>query len=152
MNSLINGIIDGVVQGKKEVYNPVFFYGDPIFVHLAIDRLVRAYTREHPKDLIVHTNGVDFVSEWIYAIKEGTVDEFKKLFCRARLLVFENVELIAGKDATMYLFFSIFDAVYESGGTIVLGGTKPPSQIHKLQDRVRAQMEGSLLCYVDEKR
>lgn len=150
MNNLVNGIIDGVVQGKWEIYNPVFFYGDPVRVRLTVDRLVKAYTRAYPQDFIYRTNGVDFVCELLYAIKEGTTESFEGALRNARLLVFESVEVIAGKESTMQLFYSIFDAVYESGGAIIMGGIRPPSQIPALEDRVRTQMEGGIICCVDD--
>ena len=150
MNCLEKGIIEGIVQGNKEVYNPVFFYGDPVRVRFIMDRLVKAYMHEHPQDFIYRTNGIDFVCGIIHSIKDGTIESFKNAFARAKLVVFESVEVIAGREATMELFYNLFDTVYESGGTIVLGGAKPPAQIHALEDRVRTQMEGSLLYCVDE--
>lgn len=152
MNYLVHGIIDGVVQGKWEIYNPVFFYGDPVRVRLSVDRLVKAYTRAHPQDFIYRTNGVDFVCEWIHAIKEGTTLNYGGAIRKAKVLVFESVEVIAGKQSTMELFYSIFDAVYENGGAIIMGGLRPPSQIPGLEDRVRTQMEGGIICCVDNNR
>lgn len=152
MNYLVHEIIDGVAQGKWEIYNPVFFYGDPVRVRLSVNRLVKAYSLAHPKDFIYRTNGVDFVCELIYAIKEGNTENFEGALRNAKLLVFESVEAIAGRESTMQLFYSIFDAVYESGGAIIMGGIRPPSQISGLEDRVRTQMEGGIICCVDDMR
>ena len=150
MNTLKNGIIDEIVHGDKEVYNSVFFFGDPVSVRLTMNKLAKAYGQEYPQDLICRTNGIDFVCELLGAIKEGTVDRFKEMYRHARLLIFENVEVIAGRETTMQMFYNIFDDIYESGGRIVIGGSKPPAQIQTLEDRVRTQLEGGIICCVDD--
>ncbi len=149
---LIDGIIEGVAQGKKDVFNPVYFYGDPVDVRMIMDRLKERYRAAHPQDLIIHTNGVDFCTGFLYAAKEGMCDSFEKAYKSARLLIFESAEILAGKRSTMDAFYRIVDAIFESGGQVVFGATTTPQNMPSLEPRNQAQMEGGIICCVDLKR
>ena len=147
-----NGIIDAVVQGKKEIYNPVFFYGDPLSVRLKIDRLVKKYRNTNPENLIVRTSGVDFCSGFIYSVIAGTRDAFEKSFWAADMFIFEGFEVLSGRQGAEKLFYTLFDVVYENGGQIVVGAATKPRDMPSLMPRIRTQLEGGIISCVDSPR
>ena len=91
---LIDGIIEGVVQGKKDVYNPVYFYGDPVDVRMIMNRLEKHYHDSHPKDLIIHTNGVDFCAGYLYAAMDGKAHHLSEITEKQRKL-YELMQVLA---------------------------------------------------------
>lgn len=149
---LIDGIIEGVAQGKKDVFNPVYFYGDPVDVRMIMDRLKERYRAAHPQDLIIHTNGVDFCAGYLYAAMDGKAHFFESTYKTAHLLIFENTEILAGRRSTMDAFYRIVDAIFESGGHVVFGASTTPQNMPSLEPRNQAQMEGGIICCVDLKR
>ena len=151
MDRFLDGVISKTINGKRDVYNPALFYGESSGTKEIVDRLIRDYRAAHPSHKVIHISAEEFVRRFIRSIKDNTDLDFGKQFAYTNLLVFENVEEIAGKMATMQVFYGVFDKVYESGGQIVLTSSAPPSKIITLEDRVRTQLEGGIMCEVHAK-
>ena len=149
---LINGIIEAVVQRKKDIFNPIYFYGNPVSVRIAMNRLEKAYHEAHPKDQIIHTNAVDFCAGILEAVKDGECDAYERSFKTARLLLFESVEVLAGRNTAMDSLYRIVDVLFENGCLVVFGALTAPRNIPSLEERNQAQMEGGIICCVDMNR
>ena len=149
---LINGIIEAVVQRKEDIYNPIYFYGNPVSVRIAMNRLEQSYHDGHPKDQIIHTDAVDFCAGIIHAFKDGDRDAYERSFKTARLLLLDSVEVLAGRNTAMDSLYRIVDVLFENGGLVVFGALTTPRNIPSLEERNQAQMEGGIICCVDLKR
>ena len=110
--------------------------------------LTQKYEAMHPQRNIVQITGEEFTHILILSIKDDTHLDFGNQFDNTDLLVLENVQEIAGKKATMQHFYGVFDKVYESGGQIVVTSSEPPSMIHNLDDRIKTQLVGGMICEV----
>ena len=142
---LLNGIIAGILAGKRELYNPTYFYGSDDTVRDVLYTIVSDYEETHPEDTILWVSGDDYVLELITSIKDGTTDAFREKYRSCDLLVFEHTEQISGKQATMDEFYEMFDHIFMNGGQIIRGGRVPPVEIPGLDDRIRAQLEGGMI-------
>ena len=151
-NAFANGIINAVVQGEKEIFNQVFFYGDPVSVRMKIDKLEKKYRDAYPEKLIVRTNGVDFCSGFICSVIAGTRDAFEKAFRAADMFIFEGFEVLSGRQGAEELFYTLFDVIYENGGQIVVGAATKPRDMPSLMPRIRTQLEGGIISCVDPPR
>ena len=140
----LEGVIAGILNGRRDIYNPTVFYGDAFEMDEIISMLTQKYEAMHPQRNIVQISGEEFTHILILSIKDDTHLHFGKQFDNTDLLVFENVQEIAGKAATMQQFYGIFDKIYESGGQIVITSSEPPSRIHSLDDRIKTQLEGEI--------
>ena len=144
----LEGVVAGILNGRRDIYNPTVFYGDAFELDEIISMLTQKYEAMHPQRNIVQITGEEFAHILILCIKDGTHLDFGKQFDNTDLLVFEDVQEIAGKNATMQQFYGVFDKVYESGGQIVVTSSEPPSRIHTLDDRIKTQLEGGMICEV----
>lgn len=76
--------------------------------------------------------------------KKKTGLQLKQRYRSAELLLIDDVQFIAGKQTAQEEFFHTFNAVHREGGQIILTSDRPPSEIAKLEDRLRSRFEGGL--------
>ncbi len=147
-DGLLNGIIEGIVDGRKEIYNPVYFYGDESLVADALYRIASDYKRLHSSARCAWFSGDKYVHELLMAIKVGRSDKLRQLHRACDFLLFDHIEHIAGKQYTMKEFFELFDHIFIRGGRIVVAGNNAPGMIEGLEERVRTQLEGGIIYQI----
>ena len=138
-----------VADGPGKAYNPLFLYGEPGLgkTHLlfAIYNAVRA---SHPEFKIVLVTGEQFTNEVTEAIRHKTTDQLRDKYRDKDMLLVDDIQFIAGKEATQIEFFNTFNNLHEAGHQIVLTSDRPPSDMHLLDDRLRTRFEWGLLVDV----
>ncbi|MDR0839068.1 MAG: chromosomal replication initiator protein DnaA [Oscillospiraceae bacterium] len=128
-------------------YNPLFIYGQS---GLGKTHLLRAIRRSlglsHPEYNIVYVNGDDFTNDLVRAIQAGRNIEFREKYRYANVFLMDDIQFIAGKQATQEEFFHTFNTLYEAGRQIVLTCDRPPKEIAHLEDRLRTRFEWGLIA------
>jgi chromosomal replication initiator protein len=97
-----------------------------------------------PNTRVVYCMGEEFLNEIVEAIQTKTARQFKQKYRNAQLLMVDDVQFIAGKQTAQEEFFHTFNAVHREGGQIILISDRSPSEISKLEDRLRSRFEGGL--------
>ena len=144
-NQMAYAAATAVAKNPGTAYNPLFFYGGvgvgkPHLMHAIANRLLAA----RPGMRIVYCMGEEFLNEIIEAIQTKSARQFKQKYRNAQLLLVDDVQFIAGKQTAQEEFFHTFNAVHREGGQIVLTSDRPPSEISRLEDRLRSRFEGGL--------
>jgi chromosomal replication initiator protein len=88
--------------------------------------------------------GEEFLNEIVEAIQTKSARQFKQKYRSAQLFLVDDVQFIAGKQTAQEEFFHTFNAVHREGGQVVLTSDRPPSEISRLEDRLRSRFEGGL--------
>ena len=139
----------GVAERPGQMYNPFVIYGGTGLgkTHLsnAIGHKVRL---DRPNAVIYYMSAEKFMNQMIAAIQTGTTLAFREKYRRADLLLIDDIQFLATKDATQEEFFHTFNALYEAQKQIVLTSDKPPREIDGLEERLVSRFHQGLVVDV----
>jgi len=128
-------------------YNPLFIYGG---VGLGKTHLVNAIGNQilakNPKAKICYYSSEKFMNEMINSLRYKKMEEFRNKFRKMDLLLIDDIQFMAGKEATQEEFFHTFNALYESHKQIVVTSDKFPKDIPGLEERLRSRFEWGLIA------
>ena len=131
----------------RQNYNPLFIYGDSGLGKTHLLHAIRhSIFLKYPHYNIVLVKGDTFTNELIDAIQRGKNVEFREKYRSADLFLMDDIHFIAGKESTQEEFFNTFNTLYELGKQIVFTSDRPPSDIFRLEDRLRSRFESSLIA------
>jgi chromosomal replication initiator protein len=144
-NQMAYAAATAVAKTPGTAYNPLFIYGGVGVgkTHL-MHAVANAVLARKPNMPIVYCMGEEFLNEIVEAIQTKTARRFKQKYRSAQLLLVDDVQFIAGKQTAQEEFFHTFNAVHREGGQIILISDRPPSEISKLENRLRSRFEGGL--------
>ena len=130
-------------------YNPLFIHGHSGLgkTHL-LYAIMNYMKKNHPGLKIVYKKSETFINELVEAIGQGFTAPFKEKYRSADVLLIDDIQFLAGKEATQEEFFHTFSALYESDKQIILTSDRPPMEIKPLTDRLRTRFEGGLIADV----
>lgn len=136
-----------VADGPGKAYNPLFLYGEPGLgkTHL-LYAIYNAVRTSHPDFKIVLVTGEQFTNEVTEAIRHKTTDQLRDKYRDKDMLLVDDIQFIAGKEATQIEFFNTFNNLHEAGHQIVLTSDRPPSDMVRLEERLRSRFEWGLMA------
>ena len=136
-----------VAQKPGGSYNPLFIYGNSglgkTHLLLAIGQAIR---EREPNTKIAYIKGDDFTNQLVKAIKEGTCEDFRLKYRNVDLFLVDDIQFIAGKQATQEEFFHTFNNIYEAGHQIVITSDRSPIEMSLLEDRLMTRFQGGLMA------
>ncbi len=138
-----------VAEERTTAYNPLFLYGQSGLgkTHL-LYAIANRVQQKHPDFNIVYIKGDQFTNEFIEAVRNGRNFDFRDKYRNADLFLIDDIQFIAGKEATQEEFFHTFNSLYENHKQIVLTSDRLPSDMYKLEDRLRTRFEWGLIVDV----
>lgn len=136
-----------VAEHPGESYNPLFLWGEPGLgkTHL-LYAIYNAVQAAHPEYKMIIVTGEQFTVEVTEAIRRKTTDQLRAKYRDKDMLLVDDIQFIAGKEATQVEFFNTFNNLYESGHQIVLTSDRPPSDMMRLEERLRSRFEWGLMA------
>ncbi len=138
-NSFAYNAAQAVSQGSIQGMNPLFLHGGVGLgkTHLlhAIGHVVRARGLK-----VLYTTSENFTNEIINAIRFRSTPQFREKYRQLDMLMVDDIQLIAGKEATEEEFFNTFNVLHLANKPIVLSSDRDPNQIGKLHERLRSRL------------
>lgn len=148
-NQMAHAAAEAVSRDLGSAYNPLFIWGGVGVgkTHLMVS--VGNYVLKiNPDKKVLFCTGEDFTNDIVEGIRNKTTQAFRNKYRKLDLLLIDDIQFIAGKDTVQEEFFHTFNAVTSVGGQIILTSDRPPSEISKLEERLRSRFEAGLIVDV----
>jgi chromosomal replication initiator protein len=150
-NEMAHAAATAVSNSPGGAYNPLFLYGG---VGVGKTHLMHAIgnniLRNNPDTKIIYCTGEEFTNEIVSAIQTKKALKFKERYRTAQVLLIDDVQFIAGKNAVQEEFFHTFNALTKQASQIVMTSDRPPHEITLLEDRLRSRFEAGLMIDIQQ--
>lgn len=85
----------------------------------------------------------------IDSISRNITSEFREKYRKSDVLLIDDIQFIAGREATQEEFFHTFNELYENNKQIILTSDRPPRDIKLLEERLRTRFESGLTADIE---
>jgi chromosomal replication initiator protein len=145
-NQMAHAAAEAVAENPGSAYNPLFIWGGVGVgkTHL-MAAIGNAIIKKNSDIKILFCTGEDFTNDIVEGIRNKTTQSFRNKYRKLSVLLLDDIQFIAGKDAVQEEFFHTFNTVTSAGGQIILASDKPPSEISKLEERLKSRFEAGLI-------
>lgn len=137
-----------VSENPARQYNPLFLYSQPGLgkTHL-LHAIANGVLSRNPNARVLYISAERFVNEMIESIQHHKTTEFRRKYRDSYdVILFDDIQFIAGKERTEEEFFHTFNALHSSKRQIVLTSDRPPKEIQGLEERLRTRFEWGLIA------
>ncbi len=145
-NRIAHASAKAVANSPGSAYNPLFIHGPS---GLGKTHLMYAITNKlferFPGLNAIYIGGEDFTNQLVEAIARGRSAAFREKYRKVDILLIDDIQFIAGKEATQEEFFHTFNALYQDKKQIILAADRPPREMKHLEDRIRSRLEQGLI-------
>ena len=136
-----------VAEEPGGAYNPLFIYGQSGLgkTHL-LHAIANQVRKDRPGFRIMYVQSEYFVNELIDFLRHHKDDmqSFRDKYRQVDLFLMDDVQFIAGKDASEEELFHTFNTLYEQKKQIVFTSDRPPHEMLRLEQRLRTRFEQGL--------
>lgn len=146
-NKFAHAAATAVAANPGKSYNPLFIYGNSGLgkTHL-LNAICHEILQNDPSLNYVMIHGEDFTNELVTSLANKSMSKFREKFRNLDLLIVDDVQFIAGRDASEEEFFHTYNALTDKKKQIVLSSDRPPKEILSLTERLRTRFEWGLLA------
>ncbi|HEY6533146.1 MAG TPA: chromosomal replication initiator protein DnaA [Acidimicrobiales bacterium] len=139
-----------VAETPARAYNPLFIYGDAGLGKTHLLQAIANYVGEnYPTYRVRYVSTEQFLNQYVDAIRQATLGEFKKRYREIDVLLLDDIQFIEGKEGLQEELFHTFESLYQANRQIVLSSDRPPDAISTLEDRLRSRFKMGLITEIN---
>ena len=145
-NQLAHAAATAVADSPGSAYNPLFVYGDTGLgkTHL-MHAMAHAIQLSNPDAKVVYLSCEKFTNNFLRAIRENSLDSFRRLYRKVDVLLIDDIQFLEGKERTQEEFFHTFNELFESQRQLCLSSDRPASEINKLESRLISRFQWGMV-------
>ena len=131
------------VCAQSSHYNPLFIYS---VVGMGKTHLLNAIGLDIENlKKVMFISAERFMYHFIRSLKSNDMVKFKDFFRKANVFIIDDIQFVAGKEAMQEEFFHTFNALIERGSQIVVASDRSPSNLDRVQGRIKSRLSGGLV-------
>ena len=124
-------------------YNPLFIYSA---VGMGKTHLLNAIGLEIGNEKkVMFISAERFMYHFIRSLKSNDMVRFKDFFRKCNVFIIDDIQFVRGKEAMQEEFFHTFNALIEKGSQVVISSDRAPSNLDRIQDRIKSRLSGGLV-------
>jgi len=146
-NELAHAAGQAVAKNPGTQYNPLFIYGG---VGLGKTHLMHAVgqrlLQNNPKTKILYVTAENFANDYVSAIAQKRMEEFKKQYRGVDALLIDDIQFMAGKEGFQEEFFHTFNELRDKGKQIIITSDRQPKEIPAVEQRLVSRFEWGMIA------
>lgn len=97
---------------------------------------------------IVYLSAEQFTTYFLHALKCGGLPSFRQKYRGVDLLIIDDIQFFAGKQATIVELLHTIDANLRDGAQLVLAADRPPAELSQMGTELTARLSSGLVCEI----
>ncbi|GAB5468884.1 MAG: chromosomal replication initiator protein DnaA [Rhodospirillales bacterium] len=146
-NELAYAAARRVAEAEEVPFNPLFLYGG---VGLGKTHLMHSIAwqlrRQHPAKRLIYISAEKFMYQFVRALRTRDTMAFKEQFRSIDVLMVDDVQFIAGREATQEEFFHTFNTLVDQNRQVVISADKSPHDLTGMEERLRSRLGYGLVA------
>ncbi len=146
-NELAHAAARRVASAENVQFNPLFIYGG---VGLGKTHLMHALAWEirqrNPERKVLYLSAERFMYQFVRALRFKDTMAFKQQFRSVDVLMVDDVQFIANKDATQEEFFHTFNALVDHNRQVIISADRSPSDLEGIEERIKSRLGWGLVA------
>lgn len=147
-NQMAYAAATAVAKKPGTAYNPLFIYGGVGLGKTHLMQGIGYAVLERGGGPVLFCSGEEFTNDLVEGIRNKTTDRVRAKYRKVKVLMIDDVQFIAGKASVQEEFFHTFNAVTGEGGQVVMTSDKPPTEIAKLEERLKSRFGAGMIVDV----
>jgi chromosomal replication initiator protein len=127
---------------EKGGFNPIYLYGPE---GSGKTHLLMAAANLHPGKKCFYVTTDTLTQHIVAAIRNGGMKRLRQLYREQDVLLLDNIEELANRNATQEEFFHTFNALHVGGKQIILAGKDVPEKLSGIEPRLTSRFEWGLV-------
>ncbi|MFH1419333.1 MAG: chromosomal replication initiator protein DnaA [Planctomycetota bacterium] len=149
-NRLAFSVARAVVDTPNRETSPVFFHsGCGLGKTHLLQGIANALSAERPSVRWLYATGEEFTNQFLYALRERTLDAFRHRFRNIDVLLLDDMHFIANKRATQEEFLHTFNAIDAGGKRVVLASDAHPKMIGDLSESLVNRLIAGMVVRIE---
>jgi chromosomal replication initiator protein len=145
-NQLVRAASLKVAESPATSYNPLLIYGGVGLGKTHLMHAIGNFVLEHTDLRIAYVTSEQFTNEVINGIRYDKMIDVRRRYRNIDMLLVDDIQFIAGKQATQEEFFHTFNSLYEARKQIVVSSDRYPKDMPEMEERLRSRLEWGLVA------
>ncbi len=145
-NRFAHAAARAVAESPGRAYNPLFLYGGTGLGKTHLMQGIGQYLMSRQSELrCVFISSEHFTNQLIQSIAEKSTQQFRAKYRKVDVLLIDDIQFIAGKEATQEEFFHTFNVLFDMHKQIVLSSDRSPKEMRGIEERLISRFEWGLV-------
>jgi chromosomal replication initiator protein len=145
-NQLVRAACLKVAESPATSYSPLLIYGGVGLGKTHLMHAIGNFVLEHTDLRIAYVTSEQFTNEVINGIRYDKMIDVRRRYRNIDMLLVDDIQFIAGKQATQEEFFHTFNSLYEARKQIVVSSDRYPKDMPEMEERLRSRLGWGLVA------